>query len=114
MHVKKLVDLVSKIPKPLGLNISEFSMNYYAFSKFAVLSSNTFCRLDPGIFVSSKDESLAEQRRGMAALFLARMVPGGRGPVGEKDEGSEGYLRRVLARRERAGGGRSAEEQDWR
>ena len=48
----------------------------------------------------------------MAAPFPARTVPGGRGLVGEKDEGSEGYLRRVLARRERAGG--SAEEQDWR
>ena len=60
MHVKKLVDLVSKIPKQVGLHFYDFSTNYYAFSKISVLSSNTFCRLDPGIFVSSKDESLAE------------------------------------------------------
>lgn len=52
MHVKKLVDLVLYILKQVGFHFYDFSTNYYAFSKIAILSSNTFCRLDPGTLVS--------------------------------------------------------------
>ena len=45
----------------------------------------------------------------MVRRFPARRVAGGRGKVGEKYEGLECYLPVVLARRERAGGGGSAE-----
>ena len=45
----------------------------------------------------------------MVRRFPARRVAGGRGKVGEKYEGLEWYLPVVLARRERAGGGGSAE-----
>ena len=48
---------------------------------------------------------------GTAALFPARMVTGGGGPVGEEKEETKGYLWRVLARREMARGGGSLEEQ---
>ena len=37
----------------------------------------------------------------------ARRVTGGGGPVGEKQEETEGYLRVALARKEKAGGGGS-------
>ena len=39
MHVMKLVDSVARIPKHLDLHFSDFSTNFYAFSKFAVLDS---------------------------------------------------------------------------
>ena len=54
MNVTKLVDLVAKIPKHLDLNFFDFSKNFYTFSNFAILSSSTFCRLDPVTLVSFK------------------------------------------------------------
>jgi hypothetical protein len=45
----------------------------------------------------------------MARRFPVRRVTGGRGKVGKKYEGLECYLPVVLARRERARGGGSAE-----
>ena len=36
VHVVKLVDIVARIPKNLDLKFSNFSTNFYAFSKFTV------------------------------------------------------------------------------
>ena len=52
VNVTKLVDIISRILKHLDLDFYYFFKNFYAFSKFAVLSSSTFCRLDPGTLVS--------------------------------------------------------------
>ena len=47
MHVTKLVDLVAKIPKHLDLHFTDFSMNFYAFSKFTVLKFKHILQFDP-------------------------------------------------------------------
>ena len=47
VNVTKLVDIISRILKHLDLDFYYFFKNFYAFSKFAVLSSFTFLRLDP-------------------------------------------------------------------
>ena len=60
MTVTNVVVLVLMIPEHLDLNLSNFSMNFYAFSKFAFFSSCHFCRLTPGTLVSFKGRSLAE------------------------------------------------------
>ena len=38
-HVKKVVDLVVRIPEHLDLYFSDFSMNLYQFYKFAVFEN---------------------------------------------------------------------------
>ena len=50
-----------------------------------------------------------QNRRGLARHFPARRVAGGEGQVGEKGEELESYLWVAVARRERVGGGGSAE-----
>ena len=47
MHVTKLADLVPRIPKHFSLHFSDFYTIFYAFFKFAVLSSFTTFHLDP-------------------------------------------------------------------
>ena len=47
MHVTKLVDLVARIPKHLDLHFTDFSMNFYAFSKFTVLKFKHILQFDP-------------------------------------------------------------------
>ena len=39
MHVKKVVDLVARIPEQLDLHFSDFSMNLYRIYKFAGLEN---------------------------------------------------------------------------
>ena len=53
---------------------------------------------------------MVRNKGGVARQFPVRRVTGGRGPAGEKDEGSEGYLWRVLGLAEVDGGGLAAEE----
>ena len=38
VHVVKIVDIVARIPKHLDLYFYDFSMNFYAFSKFTGLN----------------------------------------------------------------------------
>ena len=82
MTVTKVVVLVLRIPEHWDLHFSDFSMNFYAFSKFAVFSSCRFCRLTIGTFVSFKERSLGglfRTREKLAAPFPARRVAGGEG-----------------------------------
>ena len=57
---------------------------------------------------------MVRNKGGVARQFPVRRVTGGRGPAGEKDEGSEGYLWRVLGLAEVDGGGLAVEEQGRR
>ena len=109
MHEIKLVYLVARIPKHSDLHLYNFSTNLYVFSKFAVLSSSTVCRLDPRTLVSFKWRSLVGFRagEGLVAPFPARSGHGGVGKVGRKDEGLKPHLTVVVARREMAGVGLS-------
>ena len=47
VHVTKLVDLVSTIPKHLDLYVYDVSTKFYTFSKFTELSSFTSLHLGP-------------------------------------------------------------------
>ena len=47
VNVTKLVDLISNLPKHLDLYFYDFSMNFYALSKFTDLSSFTSLHLGP-------------------------------------------------------------------
>ena len=90
----KLVDFVTRNPKHLDLYFSDFSTNYNAFSKFAILSSSTFCRLDPGIFISFNWRSLVgpgtEERQ--PALFRRAESPAVGARLGENGEEFEPHL----------------------
>ena len=59
----KVVDLIARIPEHLDLHFSDFSMNFYTFSKFAVLETKekerTFCAEAPGRNVFLADTPLA-------------------------------------------------------
>ena len=69
-------------------------------------------QLDPWKFwfFSNKVPGGSSQNRGgLARRFPARRLAGGEGKVGEKDEELESYLWVAVARRERVGGGGSAE-----
>ena len=62
----KLVDFASRIPEEFSFHFYDFSMNFYTFSKFAVLSSIVFMpffTLAPGSFITFKWRSLAEMLR---------------------------------------------------
>ena len=47
VDVTKLVELVSRIPKHFSLHFSEFSTNFYAFSKFTVLKFMNILQSNP-------------------------------------------------------------------
>ena len=38
VYVMKLVDFIARIPEHLDLHFNDFSMNFYAFSKFTGLN----------------------------------------------------------------------------
>ena len=65
MNLTKLVDFIARIPAHLDIHFYDFSMNFYTFLKFAVLSSSTFCIFNPGTLVSFNLRSLGglKQRR---------------------------------------------------
>jgi len=81
VNVTKLVVLVARIPKHFDLHFYDFSTNFYAFSKFAVLSSSTICRLDPVTLVSFNWRSLVtvQNRGGEPRQFPAGKLTGGEG-----------------------------------
>ena len=47
VDVTKLVELVAWIPKHFSSHFSDFSMNFYAFSKFAVLKFMNILQSNP-------------------------------------------------------------------
>ena len=81
MHVIKVVEFVTRIPEKLDFYFYDFSTNFYAFSKFAVLSSSTICRLDPVTLVSFNWRSLVtvQNRGGEPRQFPAGKLTGGEG-----------------------------------
>ena len=67
MHVTKLVDIVTRIPKQLSLHFSDFSTNLYRFYKLAVFGNKkknknkTDSRIyTPGRFWGIANRSLPE------------------------------------------------------
>ena len=67
MHVAKLVDLIKRIPKHLGLYFSDFSTNFYAFSNFSLKTKGKdlrTCREVLRILKVFAGKSLAEVRAG--------------------------------------------------
>ena len=71
MHVTKLVVLVTRIPKHLGLYFSDFSTNFYVFSKFSLETNEKglkTCIQDPRILKVFAGESLARVRAGEGGL----------------------------------------------
>ena len=47
VDVTKLVELVARIPKKISSHFSDFSTNFYAFSKFTVLKFMNIFQSNP-------------------------------------------------------------------
>ena len=95
MYVTKLVYIVTRIPKQLSLNFSDFCTNLYRFYKFAVFGNKKKNKTDSHIYTRGKfwglaNRSLAglvEQRRGGGRIsgMLARRRRGRCGGKGRAD-----------------------------
>ena len=79
MHVTKLVDIVTRIPKQLSLNFSNFSTNLYRFYKFAVFGNKKKNKTDSRIYTPGKFWGLAN--RSLAGLNWEGADLGGRNPA---------------------------------
>jgi hypothetical protein len=117
--VTKVVFLVLRIPEHLSLYFSNFYMILCVFYKFASFDSSVHVRfshrpLDFCFFSGEVPGGRLRTEQGRLRRFPVRRVTDGEGKVGGKDEELECYLLVVLARRERAGGGGSAERGGWR
>ena len=78
MHVTKLVGIVTRIPKQLSLNFSDFCTNLYRFYKFAVFGNKKKNKTDSHIYTRGKFWGLAN--RSLAGLGAGE-TSGGRNPA---------------------------------
>ena len=61
VHVTKLVDIVTRIPKQLSLHFYNFSTNLYQFYKFAVFGNKKKNKTDSRIYTPGKFWGLANR-----------------------------------------------------